>query len=296
VRHSPYARAYALARSLAGRAATPYAFVTAVERYLSTANGFRYDEHPPLSHFPLVSFLFSNRRGYCQHFAGAMALLLRMGGLPARVAAGFAPGRYDAANGTYTVFDRDAHAWVEVWFPQYGWVRFDPTPAIAPAVSDSANAGLLRAGTYRRPSPVTARRQGNLNSRALGSRGGGQSGSGLLLEAGLPLLLALTAAAGAWYWRRRTSCELLIAELERGLARCGRPARDGMTLHALERRFYESSAAVAYLRRLRLARYGRVSELPTPPQRRALRAQLAAGLGPWGWLRAWWALPPRRLR
>ena len=63
-----------------------------------------------------------------------MALLLRMGGVPARVAAGFTTGTLRHARRTsYVVADIDAHAWVEAWFPHYGWVRFDPTPAVAPA-------------------------------------------------------------------------------------------------------------------------------------------------------------------
>ncbi len=66
------------------------------------------------------------RSGYCQHFAGAMALMLRYLGIPARVAAGFASGTYSKDH--WTVTDHDAHAWVEVWFAGYGWLPFDPTP------------------------------------------------------------------------------------------------------------------------------------------------------------------------
>ena len=62
-----------------------------------------------------------------------MALLLRMGGIPARVATGFTTGTYDQATKRWFVTDVDAHAWVEAWFPHYGWVTFDPTPAAAPA-------------------------------------------------------------------------------------------------------------------------------------------------------------------
>ena len=62
-----------------------------------------------------------------------MALLLRMGGVPARVAVGFTNGSYNTSGHDYVVADIDAHAWVEAWFPHYGWVRFDPTPAVAPA-------------------------------------------------------------------------------------------------------------------------------------------------------------------
>ena len=75
---------------------------------------------------PLAHFVAEGKRGYCQHFAGAMALMLRMLGIPARVAAGFTSGNYE--DGGWTVTDHNAHAWVEVWFPGFGWLPFDPTP------------------------------------------------------------------------------------------------------------------------------------------------------------------------
>ncbi|MGH2889028.1 MAG: transglutaminase domain-containing protein, partial [Solirubrobacteraceae bacterium] len=136
---SPYARAYRLARRLEARARTPYDFVTAVQRYISAA---AYNEDPPASRWPLETFLFDQREGYCQQFSGAMAMLLRMGGIPARVAAGFTPGRFDRSTGRWIVTDRDAHAWVEAWFPSFGWVRFDPTPVTAPARAGSIDQTL----------------------------------------------------------------------------------------------------------------------------------------------------------
>ena len=102
-----------------------------IQQYLKT--NYRYSESPPLSHFPLDAFLFDDGSGYCQQFSGAMALLLRMNGIPARVAAGFSSGTRDGAN-TFKLSDADAHSWVEVWFTGIGWVPFDPTPAAAPAV------------------------------------------------------------------------------------------------------------------------------------------------------------------
>ncbi len=140
---SPYAAAYALAQHLAARAPTPYAFVESVLRYLS--HGYTYNQSPPISRYPLVNFLFNDKRGYCQQFSGSMALLLRMGGLPARVAAGFTPGRATGVHHQWLVSDIDAHAWVEVWFPQYGWVRFDPTPVSAPARGGVRTGSQLRA-------------------------------------------------------------------------------------------------------------------------------------------------------
>jgi transglutaminase-like putative cysteine protease len=125
----PYAGVYLLSREWIGDAATPYQAVNRIETRLRA--GYAYDERPPFPPAgvpPLVDFLTGSRRGFCQQFAGSMALMLRMNGIPARVAVGFAPGRYDPRSGVFEVVDRDAHSWVEVWFPGYGWLPFDPTP------------------------------------------------------------------------------------------------------------------------------------------------------------------------
>ncbi len=126
---APYRELYRTALSVVGHARTPYAAVVALESWFRAGGGFTYDEHPPTVPGvpPLVSFL-NTRRGYCQHFAGAMALMLRYLGIPARVAVGFTSGTYDKGTRTWTVTDHDAHAWVEAWFRGYGWLPFDPTP------------------------------------------------------------------------------------------------------------------------------------------------------------------------
>ena len=108
--------------------------------------------------------------------------------------------------------------------------------------------------------------------------------------------IALLALLGLTARRRRlgppTSDELLD-ELERALQRSGRPVSGGVTLVTLETRFRASPDAAAYVRALRLSRFAGARQLPTREQRRALRAQLGAGLGVLGRLRALWALPPR---
>jgi transglutaminase-like putative cysteine protease len=73
-------------------------------------------------------FLFRAKRGYCEHFATAMAVMCRTQGIPARVAVGYDTGKYNSLTGYYEVSSRDAHAWVEVYFPAFGWISFDPTP------------------------------------------------------------------------------------------------------------------------------------------------------------------------
>ena len=140
----PYLRLSNLAEQVAGGARSPYAAAVALERWFRLGGGFIYDQHPPRSRGvpPLVDFVANTRRGYCQHFSGAMALMLRYLGIPARVAAGFTSGRYDKKAGQWVVSDRNAHTWVEVWFRGWGWLPFDPTPG---------RSGL--AGQYSSSSP-----------------------------------------------------------------------------------------------------------------------------------------------
>ena len=86
---------------------------------------------PPPGELPLVDFLLRTHAGYCQHFAGAAALLLRMAGVPSRMVTGFATGVRTERG--FVVRDVDAHAWIEVYFEDLGWVPFDPTPPSADA-------------------------------------------------------------------------------------------------------------------------------------------------------------------
>ncbi|MDT4895779.1 MAG: protein-glutamine gamma-glutamyltransferase [Acidobacteriota bacterium] len=80
---------------------------------------------------PLADFLFNVREGHCEYFSTAMAVMLRTQGIPARVVNGFQRGEYNGAAGVYTVTQREAHSWVEVYFPETdAWVTFDPTPMV----------------------------------------------------------------------------------------------------------------------------------------------------------------------
>jgi protein-glutamine gamma-glutamyltransferase len=294
---SPYAPAYHLARALAARARTPYAFVMSVRSWLSAAHGFSYTQTPPRRRYPLASFLSSDKEGYCQQFSGAMAMLLRMGGIPARVAAGFTPGTYDAKRGRWIVTDIDAHAWVEAWFPTYGWVRFDPTPTTAPARGGVAIEPILKKlpGGGAGVDAAQGRRESG-DAAAVGTTLRHRARGGARLWWLIGLGLALIALLG-WVARRLARSHIartdLLAELERALARTGRPLQDGVTLVSLERRLHGSPEAEAYVRTLRLTRYGGTAATPNAQQRRALRRELGRGLGVIGRLRALWALPPR---
>ena len=149
---------YEVAHRVAGRATTQYGAVLALESWFRQTGGFRYDESPPrTSGPPLVAFVTRTKAGYCQHFAGAMALMLRLLGIPARVAVGFTSGTRDGD--TWVVTDHDAHAWVEVWFAGQGWVPFDPTPGRGTLGGDYTFASGSRAA-------VAALRRGQLSGKA----------------------------------------------------------------------------------------------------------------------------------
>lgn len=132
-----------LARQIVAQAGatTPYDQAKAIERYLRET--ITYNERitvPPAGVDPVEWFLFDVQEGYCTYYATAMVSMLRSLGIPARIAAGFAQGTYDPSLGEYVVRERDAHTWVEVYFPGYGWVEFEPTSAQAPLNRDGDNA------------------------------------------------------------------------------------------------------------------------------------------------------------
>ncbi len=95
---------------------------------------FRYTlEPPPLpGRDGIDDFLFTTRQGFCEHYASAFVFLMRAAGIPARVVTGYQGGEYNAYGNYYIVRQSDAHAWAEVWLKDQGWLRIDPTAAIAP--------------------------------------------------------------------------------------------------------------------------------------------------------------------
>jgi transglutaminase-like putative cysteine protease len=87
---------------------------------------------PPLGSEQIDSFLFGTRRGFCEHYAGSFVFLMRAAGVPARVVTGYQGGEFNPVGGHYVVRQADAHAWAEIWLEAKGWVRVDPTHAVAP--------------------------------------------------------------------------------------------------------------------------------------------------------------------
>ena len=184
-----WALVYEQALQITADATTPYEATVALETYFQ--RNFTYDEtadYSTAANGPLPAFfLGSGRNGYCQMFSGSMATILRMLGIPSRIAEGFTPGKLDPRSGRFVVTDRNAHAWVEVYFPEYGWLPFEPTPSRAldasfsgtssgfDAAAQAAAAGsallaeILRergtprrgraGGRWRRPRPVRRARR-----------------------------------------------------------------------------------------------------------------------------------------
>ena len=109
-----------------------YDKAAAIESYLRKIPYNESIEAPPEGRDGVDYFLFDLREGYCDYYASAMAVLARAVGIPARVAAGYVRGERDPRTGVYRVREDDAHAWVEVYFPRYGWVEFEPTAAEPP--------------------------------------------------------------------------------------------------------------------------------------------------------------------
>ncbi|MGH2694535.1 MAG: transglutaminase TgpA family protein [Actinomycetota bacterium] len=127
------------ARRITAGATTTYDKVKAIEDYLERK--YRYDTDspvPPAGQDAVDHFLFETDVGFCEQFASATTVLLRTLGIPARVVAGYTPGRRNPFTGYYEVRNSDAHAWVEVWFPGLGWYEFDPTFGVPPARLDVA--------------------------------------------------------------------------------------------------------------------------------------------------------------
>ena len=305
VLESPYARVWRLSRRLAAGQPTAYDVVRAVQSHLRTE--YIYDERPPRRDYPLAAFLFRDRVGYCQQFSGAMALMLRMLGIPARVAAGFTPGSYNADTKEYRVRDLDAHSWVEVWFTGVGWVPFDPTPSIAPADSQSSANAPSASGESATAGEAPDARDPSGTAQASDPAGGSESG-----DSGVPtwvavVALALLAAAVLLFarvrsWlrgRRERDEDPDVATLTRVLARTGEPVPPRLTLSQLESRLEQRGGppAARYARMLRERRFGaRGGQAPDAAARRDLRRALARGKGLRIRLAALAVLPPVSFR
>ena len=154
-------RVHQLAREIVAGKANPYDKAKAIEAYLRT---YPYDlevSGPPQDQDVADYFLFELKKGYCDYYATAMVVLARSSGIPARFVSGYSSGSYDAPNAQYVVRELNAHSWVEIYFPEIGWVEFEPTgsqPEIdrlpvevaVPAESSEESAASALLNRYRR--------------------------------------------------------------------------------------------------------------------------------------------------
>ena len=176
-----YEPLYRKAREVVGNSRTPYLAAATLETWLRSQGGFVYEERPEQpagATPPLVDFVLRTQEGYCQHYAGAMAVMLRLLGIPARVAVGFTSGEYDDRRNQWEVTDHNAHAWVEVYFPGYGWLSFDPTPGrgnLGGAYSTSSRDFPVGGPTALGVSPNAL--NAILRQRLAGGRGAEDAGS-----------------------------------------------------------------------------------------------------------------------
>ncbi len=142
-------RIAALAFEVMGNRSNRYDQAKAVEEFLQTRFGYTL-EMKASGDQPVADFLFNVKEGHCEYFSSAMVLMLRTQGIAARVVNGFQQGEYNETAGVYVVKQKDAHSWVEAYFPKEKvWVTFDPTPFAGLNENDGAAAGLLaKLGNY----------------------------------------------------------------------------------------------------------------------------------------------------
>jgi hypothetical protein len=100
---------------------------------------------------PIDEFLFSSRQGFCEHYAAAFVMLMRSAGIPSRVVTGYQGGEYNPVGDYWLIRQADAHAWAEIWLPDKGWERVDPTAAVAPErIERALDTGTLPSGAPAR--------------------------------------------------------------------------------------------------------------------------------------------------
>jgi transglutaminase-like putative cysteine protease len=179
------------ASAVAGHTGSEFDEVMALTNYLQS--NFRYSQqlgHVPAGRDPVDWFLFDVKIGYCEQFATAETLMLRSLGIPARLATGYATGSYDPVLDQSVVRERDAHAWVEVWFPNHGWVPVDPSPGYSALAATQFPSHWAAGGIAR----LIPHLEIGAPLAALGSLG--------LVAAIPPAILIALLVVFAWAWLR----------------------------------------------------------------------------------------------
>jgi transglutaminase-like putative cysteine protease len=203
------------ARELTNGFTTVYDKAKAVESYLRSNIPYSDTiEAPPATVDPVEYFLFDIKKGYCDYYATAMAVMLRSLGIPARTASGYAEGNYDEDTGVYAVSEQDAHTWVEVYFPSYGWIEFEPTASKnelqRPSGADEADAAAQQhnaAGALSAAEQQQQQQNYPLNQQPEQGSANMSAGNGAATLGGQPwwlwaILTPLLLVLGVWGLRR----------------------------------------------------------------------------------------------
>jgi hypothetical protein len=185
----------------------PYDQAQAIETFLRSNYSYTLTPSvPPKDVDPLEYFLFTSKQGYCEYFASAMGDMLRSLGIPTRLVNGYGPGSFDEKLSRYVVRESDAHTWVEVYYPHYGWIPFEPTPdgVYFPVPRGSTGGACERDATAcdsGAASPVSSGAtnprpdKGNIDSGDVTAGGSGSLPLPVQFPIALGVLLVLVAAA-----------------------------------------------------------------------------------------------------
>ncbi|HXW36117.1 MAG TPA: transglutaminaseTgpA domain-containing protein [Acidimicrobiales bacterium] len=240
----PYPRAESLAEQVTSKSPTIYAKVEALIAWIGAHTHYSTNIPPLAPGADTVDdFLFGSRTGFCEQISTSLAVMLRSIGIPAREAVGYVPDQFDPITDLYEVRAKDAHAWVQVWFPGYGWQSFDPT-AVVPAANPSPGSILLvDAGRDLAAIPVYS----------------------VFIPLGIVLVMGLSSVVLVRSRRRRPGswAERVARNIEREGARSGRRRRPDETLAEygaeLDRRAGDASGTYRSLAWLvEMAAYGGV--------------------------------------
>lgn len=304
-------RTLQLTHEIVGDETNPYSQATLIEEWLRT--NITYDDtvDAPPGDQDLVDYvLFDHRYGYCEHYAAAMTVMMRSLGVPARVAVGYSPGEWDPAQGGFIYRQNNAHAWVEVYFPGYGWIPFEPTANrplgefdIEPAERTGENLNQVPTETVPTPpmvptSEISTPDVQQDNSQAtpqptsedainqppvvLESDSSGGPPSWLKMTAGA-VLVAAVIGAGAWLmwsWSLRglAPAEGLMTRMRRVGGWIGVRSNDTTTSREFARRF-ESRAGGLTTPVRRITRAYEIETYGPPAMRDSILADARAAWG-----------------
>ncbi|AWV89675.1 transglutaminase TgpA family protein [Bradymonas sediminis] len=296
-----------LAEQVSRGAETPYEKAEAIVAHLSTSYGYTTDLPPVRDDEPIESFVFDTKQGHCEYFASTAVLMLRARGVHARLVTGFLGGAWNSMGGYLGVRQGDAHAWAEVYVPNYGWVPIDPTPAadVLPVQRGPMETWLRNAydaarlnwmkwvieydlgaqialaqkaakffGSGARSNPDSPQKSDDKSKSDLNL---GALAYGIILLAALAILVWLSRR---WLFRTQASkLQEIFARVERAGASAGVERRadegPGVYLERLSQAFPDAAPELAALRQRYLtARFG--GREPGPMQLAGMRELVAA--------------------